>query len=282
MKNVKERKLIAIDLDGTTLQSDGRTISRYTKYVFKRVEALGHIICITTGRPFRMSLEVYRELELKSPVINFNGALISMPNDRNWPYTKAHYIDRSFIFDLLRHQQNFNLNFFAVEYRRKFFLNTFKNVEPQLFGVERFQPYNRLRADRVTDNPHAVLLSTRQKDKLALAAEMKRHYNGKIDAGVWGGPTGILEVVPKGISKASGLKYLLKILDISVENLIAFGDEHNDIEMFKLAPNAFAMKNASARLTPYATEILPWTNDEDGVARQLEKLFLMPEQNTPL
>ncbi len=52
--------------------------------------------------------------------------------------------------------------------------------------------------------------------------------------------------------------------------------------MFKLAPNAFAMKNASARLTPYATEILPWTNDEDGVARQLEKLFLMPEQNTPL
>lgn len=282
MKNVKERKLIAIDLDGTTLQSDGRTISRYTKYVFKRVEALGHIICITTGRPFRMSLEVYRELELKSPVINFNGALISMPNDRNWPYTKAHYIDRSFIFDLLRHQQNFNLNFFAVEYRRKFFLNTFKNVEPQLFGVERFQPYNRLRADRVTDNPHAVLLSTRQKDKLALAAEMKRHYNGKIDVGVWGGPNGILEVVPKGISKASGLKYLLKILDISVENLIAFGDEHNDIEMFKLAPNAFAMKNASTRLTPYATEILPWTNDEDGVARQLEKLFLMPEQNTPL
>lgn len=282
MKNVKERKLIAIDLDGTTLQSDGRTISRYTKYVFKRVESLGHIICITTGRPFRMSLEVYRELELKSPVINFNGALISMPNDRNWPYTKAHYIDRSFIFDLLRHQQNFNLNFFAVEYRRKFFLNTFKNVEPQLFGVERFQPYNRLRADRVTDNPHAVLLSTRQKDKLALAAEMKRHYNGKIDVGVWGGPNGILEVVPKGISKASGLKYLLKILDISVENLIAFGDEHNDIEMFKLVPNAFAMKNASARLTPYATEILPWTNDEDGVARQLEKLFLMPEQNTPL
>ena len=32
-------------------------------------------------------------------------------------------------------------------------------------------------------------------------------------------------------------------------------------------------ENASARLTPYASEILPWTNDEDGVARQLEKLF---------
>ncbi len=107
---------------------------------------------------------------------------------------------------------------------------------------------------------------------------MKRHYNGKIDVGVWGGPNGILEVVPKGISKASGLNHLLKVLDISLENLIAFGDEHNDIEMFKLAPNAYAMKNASARLTPYASEILPWTNDEDGVARQLEKLFLTPNK----
>ena len=278
MENYKERKLIAIDLDGTTLQSDGRSISRYTKYIFKQVESLGHIICITTGRPFRMSLDVYRELELTSPVINFNGALISMPNDKNWEQTKSYYIDRSFIFDLLRHQQNFNLHFFAVEYRRKFFLNTFRNVEPKLFGVEKFQPYNRLRADRVTENPHAVLLSTRQKDKLALAEEMKRHYNGKIDVGVWGGPNGILEVVPKGISKASGLNHLLKVLDIPLENLIAFGDEHNDIEMFKLAPNAYAMKNASARLTPYASEILPWTNDEDGVARQLEKLFLTPNK----
>ncbi|RZI48938.1 Cof-type HAD-IIB family hydrolase [Lactococcus kimchii] len=273
----KNRKLIAIDLDGTTLQSDGRSISRYTKYVFKQVEALGHIICITTGRPFRMSLAVYRELELTSPVINFNGALVSKPNDKNWEHTKAHYIDRSFVFDLLRHQQNFDLNFFAVEYRRKFFLNTFRGVIPELFGVDRLHPYNRLRADRITENPHAVLLSTRQKDRFALADEMRRHYNGKIDVGVWGGPHAMLEVVPKGISKASGLKHLLKVLDIPQENLLAFGDEHNDIEMFKLAPHAYAMKNASARLTPYATEILPWTNDEDGVARQLEKLFLSPE-----
>ena len=55
MENYRERKLIAIDLDGTTLQSDGRSISRYTKVIFKQVESVGHIICITTERPFRMS-----------------------------------------------------------------------------------------------------------------------------------------------------------------------------------------------------------------------------------
>ncbi|MFC4652034.1 HAD family hydrolase [Lactococcus nasutitermitis] len=268
------KKLIAIDLDGTTLQSDGRSVSRYTKYVFKQVEALGHVISITTGRPFRMALPIYRELELKSPMINFNGALISMPHNRTWEHTKAYYIDRSFIFDLLRHQQNFDLEYFAVEYRRKFFLNTFRNVPTDVFGVESFQPYNRLRVDRVTENPHAVLLSTRVKDKFRLAKEMQEHYNGKIHVSGWGGPNGILEVVPKGISKASGLKHLLKALDIPVEDLIAFGDEHNDIEMFELAHTGYAMKNASKLLIPYASKILPWTNDEDGVAHQLEELFL--------
>ncbi|EKF51817.1 Cof-type HAD-IIB family hydrolase [Lactococcus garvieae] len=268
------QKLIAIDLDGTTLLSDGKTISRYTKYVFKRIEELGHIICISTGRPFRMSLDIYRELELKSPMINFNGALISKPDNRNWEHTKGHYIDRSFVFDFLRHQQNFDLEFFAVEYRRKFFLNSFRNVEPKLFGVDKFHPYNRLRADRLDDNPHAVLLSTRVKDKFRLAKQIQDHYNGKVNVSGWGGPNGILEIVPKGVSKASGLKHLLKVLDIPRENLIAFGDEHNDIEMFKLAEEAYAMKNASYRLIPYATEIIPWTNDEDGVAGKLEELFL--------
>ena len=270
----KERKLIAIDLDGTTLHSDGRTISRYTKYIFKRIEEQGHIICISTGRPFRMAVDIYRELELKSPMINFNGALISKPDNRNWEHTKGHYIDRSFVFDFLRHQQNFDLEFFAVEYRRKFFLNNFRNVPPKLFGVEQFHPYNRLRADRLDDNPHAVLLSTRVKDKFRLAKQIQDHYNGKISVSGWGGPNGVLEIVLKGVSKASGLKHLLRVLEIPKENLIAFGDEHNDIEMFKFAAEAYAMKNASTRLTPHATEILPWTNDEDGVAHKLEELFL--------
>lgn len=272
-----ESKLIAIDLDGTTLQSDGKSISRYTKYIFKKVESKGHTICITTGRPYRMSINIYRELEMAGPMINFNGALLSDPTDKTWTGSKGHYIDRSFVFDLLRHQQNFELEYFAVEYRRKFFLNTFRHVPTTIFGVDDFKPYNRLRADRLTENPYAVLLSTRVQDKFRLAKLMQEHYNGKISVSGWGGPNNILEVVPKNISKASALKDLLKATNRTEDDLFAFGDEHNDIEMFKLATHSFAMKNASNRLTPFASEILPWSNDEDGVAHQLEKLFLSPE-----
>ena len=56
--------------------------------------------------------------------------------------------------------------------------------------------------------------------------------------------------------------------------MIAFGDEHNDTEMLAFAGTGYAMKNASQTLLPYADEQLPLTNDQDGVAHQLLKLFL--------
>ena len=70
------------------------------------------------------------------------------------------------------------------------------------------------------------------------------------------------------------IKDLLKELNKSKEDLIAFGDEHNDTEMLSLAKSGYAMKNASEVLLPYADEQLDYTNEDDGVARKLEELLL--------
>ncbi|MBR6896348.1 MAG: HAD hydrolase family protein, partial [Lactococcus sp.] len=59
-----------------------------------------------------------------------------------------------------------------------------------------------------------------------------------------------------------------------VSNLIAFGDEHNDVEMLGFAGTGYAMKNASDVLLAHADHQIAYTNDEDGVAKTLEKLFL--------
>ena len=56
--------------------------------------------------------------------------------------------------------------------------------------------------------------------------------------------------------------------------MIAFGDEHNDTEMLAFAGKGYAMKNANPDLLPYADEQLPLTNDQDGVAKTLQDLFL--------
>lgn len=61
-----ERKLIAIDLDGTTLNAAAEIAPR-TKAVLKEARAAGHIVSIVTGRPNRISANIYDELGLSSP-----------------------------------------------------------------------------------------------------------------------------------------------------------------------------------------------------------------------
>jgi len=77
-----------------------------------------------------------------------------------------------------------------------------------------------------------------------------------------------LEIMPKDVSKANAAIKLKEIL--SCDKLVVFGDEINDIELFKIADKAVAVRNAVKELVPYATDFTD-SNDNDGVAKWLIK-----------
>ncbi len=81
-----ERYLIALDLDGTTLNTEGQ-LSAGTIAVLRAAQAAGHLVVITTGRPDAISEQFYDTLHLQGPMINFNGALIHVPH-QHWQYEK--------------------------------------------------------------------------------------------------------------------------------------------------------------------------------------------------
>ena len=97
--------MIAIDLDGTLLKSDG-TLSDYTVAIIKKIQEQGHLVIITTGRPYRMALEFYKILGLKTPMINFNGSLIHIP-EKKWAGEHKVRIDRRYLFDVLKNEKAF-------------------------------------------------------------------------------------------------------------------------------------------------------------------------------
>ncbi len=268
-----DKKIIAIDLDGTTLHSDGVTVSDYTKHIFKQVQDKGHDIIIATGRPYRMAVDIYHELELKTPMINFNGAMISIPGEK-WPEAQAKRVDKAIVFELIKAQEKFGLDFLAAEFRRKFFINSFDKANPRIFGIDSFQAYHQMQIAKLDDDPNAILLQTSFTDKLSLAKQINAYFDNRFNISAWGGENGILEIVPKGVSKASALSHYLDVTNQDVSNLIAFGDEHNDVEMLSFAGTGYAMKNASDILLPHATEQITYTNDEDGVAKTLASLLL--------
>ncbi|MFK3346359.1 HAD-IIB family hydrolase, partial [Staphylococcus aureus] len=75
--------LICLDLDGTLL-NDNKEISSYTKQVLNELQQRGHQIMIATGRPYRASQMYYHELNLTTPIVNFNGAYVHHPKDKNF------------------------------------------------------------------------------------------------------------------------------------------------------------------------------------------------------
>ena len=77
--------------------------------------------------------------------------------------------------------------------------------------------------------------------------------------------------MPLAASKSNAIKQLQKLL--KCDKLVVFGDGKNDIDMFELADESYAVQNAHEELKKYATAIIS-SNDEDAVAHWLEKKYI--------
>ena len=264
------KKLIAIDLDGTTLNQDSMITSK-TKETLKKAINAGHHVSIATGRPFRMSHQFYQQLELTTPMVNFNGALVHIPN-QHWDGERETLINREIAFEILSQKKQLNLDFIAAENRDTFFIDSFDFFDEKIFASSRPGEKNLLSPKNLTTNPTSLLVRTDKRFAEAVSAELTRQFGSYVDVRTWGGPTAILEIVSKGIQKAKGVQEIANYLSIDQQDVIAFGDEHNDLEL-DYAGWGVAMANGTDQLKGIANDVTPLSNQEDGLAVYLEKLL---------
>lgn len=265
------KKLIAIDLDGTTLNQDSMITSK-TKETLKKAINAGHHVSIATGRPFRMSHQFYQQLELTTPMVNFNGALVHIPN-QHWDGERETLINREIAFEILSQKKQLNLDFIAAENRDTFFIDSFDFFDEKIFASSRPGEKNLLSPKNLTTNPTSLLVRTDKRFVGAVSAELTRQFGSYVDVRTWGGPTAILEIVSKGIQKAKGVQEIANYLSIDQKDVIAFGDEHNDLELLDYAGWGVAMANGTDQLKGIANDVTPLSNQEDGLAVYLEKLL---------
>ena len=265
------KKLIAIDLDGITLNQDSMITSK-TKETLKKAINAGHHVSIATGRPFRMSHQFYQQLELTTPMVNFNGALVHIPN-QHWDGERETLINREIAFEILSQKKQLNLDFIAAENRDTFFIDSFDFFDEKIFASSRPGEKNLLSPKNLTTNPTSLLVRTDKRFAEAVSAELTRQFGSYVDVRTWGGPTAILEIVSKGIQKAKGVQEIANYLSIDQQDVIAFGDEHNDLELLDYAGWGVAMANGTDQLKGIANDVTPLSNQEDGLAVYLEKLL---------
>jgi len=112
-----------------------------------------------------------------------------------------------------------------------------------------------------------------------MAADLVKHLEAEQISGdlTYSTNNGLLEVMPAGISKASGVAELAAMDGLGAGDVIAFGDMPNDIPMLAWAGHGVAMGNADPAAIAAADEVTA-PNTEDGLARVLERWWGQPPQ----
>lgn len=264
------KKVIAIDLDGTTLDQNSQ-ISPRTENALRAAIESGYYVVIATGRPYRMSKHFYQQLNLHTPMTNFNGALVHLP-EKKWLGEKETIIQREIAFDLLKQKEALGLSFVAAENKENFYIDDLAHFDPRLFASAASEQ-NLLTAAHLTHDPNSIMVETTRENAAHCRDEIARQFGEVVDVRTWGGPRSILEIVAKGVHKAVAVSYIADRLGVAQKNVMAFGDEHNDVELLSYAGWGVAMKNGTEQLKAVADDLTNYSNADDGLADYLENYF---------
>lgn len=262
--------LIALDLDGTILY-DFDSLSETLCDFMKEVQKQGHKIVIATGRPYRSSKFVYDRFELDTPIINYNGGLITHP--KNPDFKRVNYtVDKNIIIDICDNNHDHIRNAFC-EVRDAIYVEwEEKEIEPLLHvkGATKIL-YGEFKNILDKDPNGAIIIGKQGRGKL-IKEYIDKTYSNKVLSRIWdlsGEYDSIIEVFTPESNKGQALAYVAEYLGFNQNQTIAIGDGHNDIEMLEYASLGVAVRNAHPELIKVADVILDYTSKDGAVYRFL-------------
>ena len=263
-------QLVATDLDGTIVRSDG-TVSARTISALSRVERAGSTLVLVTGRPPRWMGDIASAVAHQGLAICANGALVYDLHTES--VVEQHLIPVAALRQAVERLRAVLPELgFAVEYND---------------GIMYESCYDRVGWDRMAmvgqladgdvwlDRPCAKLLA---RHPTANADELLKHAVrevGDIVTPTHSNGTRLLEISALGVSKATTLARMCARRGIAAADVVAFGDMPNDLPMLAWAGRSYAVANAHPDVLTAVAQRAP-SNDDDGVAHVLEELFPVP------
>lgn len=262
-----ERYLISLDLDGTLLKDD-KTISIKNKNILQKAREQGHIVMIATGRPFRSSEMYYNELELNTPIVNFNGAFIHHPKDHNWG-TYHLPLDIKVSKEIVEACRSFHFYNIIAEVMDQVYFHYHDEKLLDIFSLGNPKITTGDLRDFLTDSPTSLLIHTDENEIIKIRKHLSDVHAEVIEHRSWAAPFHVIEIIKAGLNKAVGVKKVAEYFQIPAERIIAFGDEDNDLEVLEFAGRGIAMENAVDQIKLIANDIT-LSNENDGVGIYLE------------
>lgn len=268
-------KLVVLDMDGTLLNSN-REVSKENKNAIMRLQNAGVKVVIATGRIFTSARFYTRLLGIKTPIIACNGAIVR--DDENNKTLNIKPINKEYILKILEVYMKYKVYFHIYDeeniYVEKSQINStiYKNwnedqrKKNKVNIVSLEDPFDYFK----NKNINILKMSAVDDDNIKLDSIRKELENIK-DIVIDKSWHNNLEVMNKEVSKGNGIKILSKIYDIKPEQIIAFGDNFNDLSMKDYAGTFVAMGNAEEYIKNQA-DYITVSNDDNGVVKGIKEL----------
>lgn len=264
VKNHLREKMVFFDIDGTIIDNDTHQIPESTKKAIKKMREKGHIAVVNTGRTW-----VSIDKELKE--MGFDGYICGCGTylwyQGEWLLKKS--LPKKLCLETVQNFRAWKVPAFYEGYDGVYF-----DVHAG-FTDQRVEKIKKEMGKRAKELPEIVTEESINFDKFCLyfLKESKKE-----EALSWLEKNffciqrehEMMEIVPKGYSKATGMEYLRKKLDIPLENCYAIGDSTNDLTMLCAVPNSIAMGGAPQEVVSvcrYQTKSVM----EDGIAWILKR-----------
>jgi Cof subfamily protein (haloacid dehalogenase superfamily) len=273
---VTHYQLLALNIDGTLLRSNGR-LQPSTKEAIDYVKDKGIYVTLVTNRHFQSAKKLAKALKLDTLLVTHGGAFISENLDE--PIVEKR-ISEEMTFNLVQVLENFKCNIritherFSIGNRRRIASNLLSksilNTSDSMFYPVQFVDSlgDSLRDEPVAGTRIDVHFS-KEEDKEEAAQLIIDAFNS-IDVRV--NQPKKLEIVKKGVSKENGLRTLVNHLNIPIEKVVAIGDAEDDIGMIASAGLGVAMWNAPFEVKRVADWVTR-SNNQQGVAYMVKEHF---------
>jgi Cof subfamily protein (haloacid dehalogenase superfamily) len=261
-------KLIAVDVDGTLLNSDD-IITETTKEAIAACVAQGVIFTISTGRPIQGVRHLNQQLGLDSPFITYNGAMVILGNSRTVLYEQKLSADDASRIVRLGEAYGTTILVWADN---RLFANELNERTRKYTEITSVTPNLVKDLTDVTANGVTKLLwydeiETINRYSIEVLPFLSKNVNIHTSRPMF------LEFVDIKASKAIAMAKIGQHYNIKQSEMIAVGDGFNDLSMIEYAGLGVAMGNADnevKRIADYVTR----SNDEDGVAHVINKFIL--------
>lgn len=265
-------KLIAVDIDGT-LTNSKKEVSPRTRYALLEAQAQGKKVIISSGRHPLGVYPIAHDLMLErygGYIMSFNGGkIIDCATDQT---VVSRHFPLEYLPDIVGVLNESNITVITFDDKKIYAnakVNDYTYIERDVLKTEMVSTPDFLQAIKFDVNK--ILLAGEPDELDRYQKILTQRYDGLLD--IYKSAPYFLELMPFGVSKGSMLPLLLDRIGIGREELIAFGDNYNDMTMIGYAGFGVAMGNGEPEIQKIANYVCE-SNDDDGVAKTIEKYVL--------